>query len=290
MFALPRILLPVDFSERSIGAAQYARALAGHFHSEIHIVHVVDLRVYGMYGLVNDEFDAVASTPSSQTQPREQMDGFLADVLRDVTVKRVLRYGDPAHEMVKYADSEKVDLIVMPTHGYGPFRKFLLGSVTAKVLHDAHCPVWTGVHMESNPQNESVSFGRILCAIDPWNGDYNALAWAWKFASEIGRPVRIVHALPPIYAPDSVDANDDMKKRMSDEIEAEIRKAQQSVGSKAEVQIVTGDAPKAVCAAARDWNADLMVISRGAASEFLGRLGSRSYSIIRESPCPVVSV
>ena len=67
-------------------------------------------------------------------------------------------------------------------------------------------------------------------------------------------------------------------------------KPSSSVGSKAEVQIVAGDTSKAVCAAARDWKADLMVISRGVASEFLGRLRSRSYSIIRESPCPVVSV
>ena len=39
----------------------------------------------------------------------------------------------------------------MPTHGYGPFRRFILGSNTAKVLHDADCPVWTGVHVEEIP-------------------------------------------------------------------------------------------------------------------------------------------
>lgn len=96
--------------------------------------------------------------------------------------------------------------------------------------------------------------------------------------------------MPAIYSPRSADTSAEMKKRMRDRAEAEIHKLQQRAGSNAKVQIVTGDAPETVCAAASDWKADLMVIGRGLASEFLGRLRSRSYSIIRESPCPVVSV
>ena len=48
----------------------------------------------------------------------------------------------------KWAKANQIDLIMMPTHGYGRFRALLLGSVTAKVLHDADCPVWTAVHRE----------------------------------------------------------------------------------------------------------------------------------------------
>src|SRR5688572_23815931 len=146
MFALPKILLPVDFSGRSIGAAREAKALACRFHSELHLVYVVDLRVYGMYGM-GSEAAAFQWVPSCQEAARLEMEGFLADQLQNLNVKRVLLSGDPAREIVKYAESEKPDLIVLPTHGHGPFRRFLLGSVTAKVLHDVHCPVWTGVHM-----------------------------------------------------------------------------------------------------------------------------------------------
>jgi len=231
---------------------------------------VVDLRVYGMYGLADEETGAAGSAQA-------QMDGFLTDVLQGLAVKRVLLYGDPAREITKYAEAEKTGMIVMPTHGFGPFRQFLLGSVTAKVLHDAHCPVWTGVHNDGATAHP-VAFKRILCALDPWNGDHRALAWAWKFGSEVGAEVRIIHAAPAIYGADAAVAGE------------EIQKAQEIVGSRAAVQIVTGDAPVAVHAAAREWQADLTVISRGVASEFLGRLRSRAYSIIRESPCPVVSV
>jgi hypothetical protein len=59
--------------------------------------------------------------------------------------------GDPAREITDYAQEQGADLIMMPTHGYRTFRSLLLGSVTAKVLHDAACPVWTGVHVEDSP-------------------------------------------------------------------------------------------------------------------------------------------
>src|SRR5688500_15081003 len=156
MFRLPKILLPIDFSGRSIGAAQQAKALACRFRSELHMVHVVDLRVYGLYGMGNDEAAATEWVPGCQDAAQHEMDGFLPDDLGNLNIKRVLLYGDPAREIIKYAGAEKVDLIILPTHGYGPFRRFLLGSVTAKVLHDAQCPVWTGVHMEEHPKVESV--------------------------------------------------------------------------------------------------------------------------------------
>ena len=59
-----------------------------------------------------------------------------------------LAQGDAATEIVQFAMRENVDLIAMPTRGCGVFRKMLLGSVTAKVLHDASCPVWTSSHTE----------------------------------------------------------------------------------------------------------------------------------------------
>jgi nucleotide-binding universal stress UspA family protein len=285
---IPKIVLPVDFSDRSIGAAQHAKALACRFHSEVHVVNVVDLRVWGMYGFTNDEPAADRFAPECKRFAQEQIEGYLDDELSGLKVKRVLLYGDPAREIVKYADSEQASLIVLPTHGLGPFRRFLLGSVTTKVLHDVHCPVWTGVHMEG-PQ-KPMGFARILCALDPWSGDFSALSWAWQFGHPIGAQVRIVHALPGIYKSESIYFDDDIRRSMVALAEEQIRQAQERTGSKAEVEIVIGDAPAEVSRFAEAWNADLLVISRGVASAPLGRLRSRSYSFIRESPCPVVSV
>ena len=62
--------------------------------------------------------------------------------------------------------SEQADLILMPTHGHGPFRRLLLGSVTSKVLHDAECPVWTGVHENKDRPAEPMTLKHVVCAVD----------------------------------------------------------------------------------------------------------------------------
>jgi nucleotide-binding universal stress UspA family protein len=289
MFALPKIVLPVDFSEQSIGAARHAIALACRFRSELHLVHVVDLRAYGIYGLAGAATGAVEGLPGWVREAGNGLDTFLADELRHIKVKRAVLYGDPAGQIVFYAESEQAGLIVLPTHGYGPFRRFLLGSVTTKVLHDAACPVWTGVHLPE-PQNGLISFERILCAVNPWEEDHRALAWAWQFGTEVGGKVQIVHVLPPVYATDSPYMEQETKLIALNAAEEAIAKAQFSAGSQADVVIVAGETDKGIWSTARTWNADLLVLSRGSASEFLGRLRSRTYSIIRESPCPVVSI
>jgi nucleotide-binding universal stress UspA family protein len=288
VFELSKILLPVDFSGRSIGAAQYAKALACRFHAELHIVHVIDLRVFGVYGMGNDKEAVLTFGPGCLEAAEHEMNGFLVDQLANLRVKRELLYGDPAHEIVKYADAEKVDLIVMATHGQGVFRRFLLGSVTAKVLHDSDRPVWTGAHMETTPTIESVSFGRILCALDLSKQDYRSLIWAWEFGREVGGIVKVVHALPSLYAADSPYFGEQIKRQMARQAEDEIQKVQHTVGSKAEVEIIAEQTPIAVGIAATNWKADIVVIGRGAASGVLGRLRSNSYGIIRQSPCPVV--
>jgi nucleotide-binding universal stress UspA family protein len=290
MFTLSKIVLPVDFSGRSFGAAQYGKALACRFASELHVVHVLDLRVYGIYGMGNDRAAALTFAIGSQKEAEQELDGFLVDELRNLKIRRVLLYGDPAHEIVKYTAEQEAGMIVLPTHGHGPFRRFLLGSVVAKVLHDSACPVLTGVHMQESPALEAIHFGRILCALDPWNNDRRALQWAWEFAREVGGQLTIVHALPPLYAPDSPYWGEGMKSLAVRQAEQAIQEAQEIVGSKAEVRILAGEAAAEVCNVARESSADLVVISRGVATSIMGRLRSRSYSIIGESPCPVVSL
>lgn len=58
------------------------------------------------------------------------------------------------------------DVIMMPTHGHGPFRRLTLGSVTARILHSATCPVWTGVHTDQMWSHTGAGRHRFLCAVD----------------------------------------------------------------------------------------------------------------------------
>jgi len=286
---ISRILAPITFSARCQGAVQYAEALACHFHSELVLLHVVmPIQSYGFP-------DAVAVAPElmeeAVAQAKTQLEAFPSERLTDVAIKRLVVEGDPAREIVNYAAEANFDLIVMPTHGYGPFRRFLLGSVTAKVLHDAHCPVWTGPHLEEAPPYPTIGFHKILCAVDLGPASKTVLEWGARFAREYGSDLVAVHAVPNstinlgglYFDPEwSLEVKNEARDRIAFLLD--------EIGAKAEIVIKIGDAPEAVRAAADEASANLVVIGRGVHSGVMGRLRANAYAILRESPCPVAAI
>jgi nucleotide-binding universal stress UspA family protein len=289
MFSLAKIVLPVDFSERGMGAARYVEALAGRFGSEVVLLHVLapphyEFSALEVGGTMLNELFAARSA-----QLRSELDAFLERELARIQTRRVLLEGDPARKIVEFAQNEKAGVIVMPTHGYGPFRRFILGSVTAKVLHDADCPVWTGVHLEQAPPVSAIRFDRILAGLDLGAHSPKTLRWAAAMAAQWGARLTVVHAAcgaAPAGAPAEGDWSRPIAERALDEVEA----LKRTLGVEAEVVVETGDPSHVVCALARRLPAELLVIGRGSASGVFGRLRTNAYAIIRQSPCPVVSV
>jgi nucleotide-binding universal stress UspA family protein len=165
----------------------------------------------------------------------------------------------------------------MPTHGYGPFRRFILGSNTAKVLHDADCPVWTGVHMEDAPTAPSIAVRNVLCAVDLGQQSSKTLFWAARLAQEFGARLTLLHVTA---------CGPGINQAASEEL----RRLQGFVGSEADLETETGEPARVICAAAERLKADVLVIGRGSAAGVFGRLRTNAYAIIRQSPCPVVSV
>jgi nucleotide-binding universal stress UspA family protein len=277
MQTLSRILLPIDFSERSVGAAHYAGSLACHFGAELIVLHVLIPPQYE-FGAVDIAGSMLAELCRDRVQQAQQeIESFMASDLAGLRVRRVVLEGDPAGSIVDFAHNEQAGLIVMPTHGYGPFRRFILGSNTAKVLHDADCPVWTGVHLEDAPAAQNIPIGNILCAVDLGPQSSKTLFWAARLAQEFGAHLTLLHVtscgpgVPPAAG-------------------EELRRLQGFVGAEAELAIEAGEPAHVICAAAERLRADVLVIGRGSAAGVFGRLRTNAYAIIRQSPCPVVSV
>jgi nucleotide-binding universal stress UspA family protein len=289
MLPLAKILLPVDFSERSAGAAHYARNLADRFHSSVVLLHVVkpfDLMIGGeMSGAVASDWYA-----NRVVEGRKNLDSFLAQELAGVPVDRIILEGDPALEIVNYAHNEHCNLVVMPTHGYGPFRRFILGSVTAKVLHDADCPVFTGSHMVDSPPPEAISFSSILCAVDFGPQSDKALCWAKQMAAEYKARLTITHALPPLEAGEARYFDPAWRAILKQRAEEQMEDLMRRINVKAEIAIESGEVPALVHEVAESVEADVVVIGRHVDAGILGRLRRNSYAIVRESPCPVISV
>jgi len=292
MARLSKILAPVDFSPRCRGATRYAAWLAGQTRSELFLLHAVpplpamfaspEAMAYATVGEWNDE---------RVDQRRKDLSGYLAGHETGFTVTREAVEGDPAQAIAFYAQDLGCDLIVMATHGYGPFRRFLLGSVTAKVLHDVHCPVWTGPHLESAPDEAGIQLRRILCAVDLSASSLAVLEWAEDFAHYFGAGLAVIHVLPEsLIRVGGVYFDPEWRMEAAGTARDQIERLRSGHHGNAEVMVEFGDAPSAVAALAKSWHADLLVIGRGGEAGVLGRLRTNAYAILRESPCPVVAV
>jgi nucleotide-binding universal stress UspA family protein len=220
----------------------------------------------------------------------KQCSEFLQAELPQLQAKHLVLEGDPAQTIVRYAHDVGMNLIVLPTHGYGPFRRFILGSVAAKVLHDADCPVWTGVHLEEAPPVEKIHFRTVLVGVDLGEQSEKTLSWAAQFACANKARLVMVHATPSLEGRTSEYFDPDWRGHMARQANLRLSELLEQTGIKAEIAIDAGDAPHVVCGAAQQFNADLLVIGRGSAAGIFGRLRANAYSIIRQSPCPVVSV
>src|ERR1019366_6658381 len=207
-----------------------------------------------------------------------QLDAFAVEELKPYRVKRYLFDGDPARRIFEFAHQQHIDLIVMPTHGYGLFRRFLLGSVTAKVLHDAECPVWTGVHLDQSPAFDKIHFRKIVVAVDLCPAQaLKAIGWGAQMAERSGGEMAIVHAYPSLEGRSGEYFDPNWRTYFVQMANDEIMKMQQKLGTQAEVVLESGDPAHVVCNQAGLHQADLLVIGRGSAAGGVGRLRGDAY-------------
>jgi nucleotide-binding universal stress UspA family protein len=285
---LARILAPVEFAERCAGAVRYGKILADHFGSELTLLHVVPWPPSGMA----EEVYARATA-----EVKEKLEAFLVADVSGSSVRRIVVKGDPARKIVQYAFNEQADVILMATHGLGGFRRHLLGSNTAKVLHDADCPVWTGVHLEGRGVSPPFPIRRILCAVDLGPQSANALAWASTLQKEFDARLTLAHAAlaPPQRARLSAPHHDGATESnwgatTRSAAQNELEQLRSDSEAAAEILVESGEPTQVISEAAQRLHADILVIGRGSAAGSLGRLRANAYAIIRQSPCPVVSV
>jgi len=285
-----RILFAVDLSDQSRHAAPFVNALATRFQSEVVLLHVLDPHLRWSGFPETDSWQAVETVTQVRETESAALDAFLPEAFAGLPVQRILAEGDPAQQIVCLARKKQCGLIMMPTHGRGIFRSVLLGSVTAKVLHDAECPVWTGVHRREWSAHPPDHWQRILCAVDALPEDIPTVQWAADLGKSQGAEVRIVHALGGVPPDCRSYAGESLRERLMEAAYSQLDKLQDQAGTDLEAAVVDGSPAKAVHDAAVNFEADLVVVGRGAIQQPLGRLRSNAYAIIRESPCPVISV
>lgn len=295
VLVLRKILVPVDFSERSTAAAEHAAAMAARFDSELIFQHVVPPGPYE-HGFVEGGYSLGAVWPSrAEMEERllEQMQELVGKTAGGRRVEPVISWGEPVAEIERLAGHEQVDLIMMPTHGYGPFRRMTLGSVTTKVLHDLRFPIFTGAHMEELPESADSPYEVIVCAIDLEPHSEAVLQWAWGFAQAWDAELIVTHAAPALdmVPTEGQYARAGLREAVNRERTAKIEQLMQKVGATAaRIDVDCGDAARYVLESTKASVADLLVIGRSADDSLIGRLRADSAALIRDAPCPVISI
>ena len=139
---IKRILVALDFSTNSRHALDYAHGLALQLDAALHLVHVCEVP-----GAMTPALDAYAIAYSDWSQrlgeEAEKELNKITAALGDVRVTTEVLFGSPAPAIVEAAGTNKIDLIVMGTHGHGALMHVLMGNVAERVVRMATCPVLT---------------------------------------------------------------------------------------------------------------------------------------------------
>jgi len=155
---LAKILVPLDGSEYSFKALDYAITLGRKFSSTIYVIHIVQLvhtatamtydtafMTRGIYTLAPD---VIGPTFLIDLKKHLEENGRQILAITEARIQEAgltavttLLYGSPAEEIVAFAEKAAMDLIVMGDRGLGAVTRFFLGSVSTNVSRHASCPV-----------------------------------------------------------------------------------------------------------------------------------------------------
>jgi nucleotide-binding universal stress UspA family protein len=285
---IKHILFPVDFSVRSNGAVPYVAEMARRHDARVTFIAVAHPHyASGLEAAPMIDPQLILDGVKSQL---DSMRRAFLDELAGVVVDCFTVLGDPAQTIDKFIAANKVDLLMMPTHGHGPFRQFLLGSVTAKVLHDVHIPVWTTAHTDKAADRVHVDVRKILCAVDASPASIELIRWAGGLCKNLGATLRLVHAVPGIEWWPELQMDPEFEQKLHENARLTIQNLERAADIGVPVCVEAGTVPDVVREAALEHSVDLIVIGRGALQETMGRLRTHSYGIIRHAPCPVISV
>ncbi len=160
---IKKILAPTDFSELSQAGVRHALELAKAFGAEVTVYHVVssaELMEIPKETVEGLDQHALTTLRHPLESYQQAMSRFLkkhfSDLIPGVKIREKVEIGAPDKNIVSLAEQEGSDMIVMSTHGRTGLSHILVGSVTEKVVRQAHCPVFS-IHPQPKEESKQTS-------------------------------------------------------------------------------------------------------------------------------------
>jgi len=276
------ILVPTDGSPGSERAFEVAVTLARTHGAAVHVLAVV-----GDHGPTDDDWDYSGDSPA-EAFIESQADRVDTS---DLTVRPVVREGAVHDEILDYADDADSDLVVMGTHGRTGVRRFLLGSITEKVVRLADVPV---LSVKADAEPGPVSFDDIVLPTDGSSGAEAAIEPAGTLASATDATVHVVSVVDTRSLGIDVGSSvivDELEAIATDAVESASERLSGMGVKTVETAIARGTPYRAILDAIEDSDGDIVVIGthgRTGIDRYL--LGSVSEKLVRTSPVPVMTV
>jgi nucleotide-binding universal stress UspA family protein len=286
MLSIKHILFPMDFSERCGATAPYVASMARRFGAKVTILNAVEPY---WYPPMAEAPPLVIDVEEIRNSVKRDLSQSFADEFAGIELDRHVEIGDPAEVIQQFAEQNGVDLIMMPTHGFGKFRQLLLGSVVSKVLHDSTLPVWTSAHVLEPPPLVHMDIRNILCAVDIGPAAESLIKSAATFAASTGANLGLLHVVPAPTAWPDRQFDTSLEMTLMQQAREKLCKTLKDLHISVPLCVSAGDVSAKIRDIAENSRADLVVVGRGVIQEKLGRLRTHTYSIIRQSPCPVLS-
>jgi nucleotide-binding universal stress UspA family protein len=300
MIDIRRILCPTDLSDVAPRAFGHALAVARFHQAEIELAYVSEPLLPGPVAPASYPPWTVLD-PAVRDRLTDALEALAAPAADTGTPVRFGVYeGRVVSEILDRARSWPADVVVMGTHGRGGFERWVLGSVTEKVLRKAPCPVLTVPPPAAGLQpGGSVLFRRMVCPVDFSGASLAALGYALRLAKESCAEITVLHVIEWL-------AEDEPGARIAGFDVPEYRRYLETDAREKLHALVPEDAhdwcrPREVVTGGRPWRevlrlteettADLVVMGvRGRNPVDIALFGSTTHHVVRGARCPVMVV
>ncbi len=291
------ILCATDFSRFSNLAISHALSLAGEFNAKLYVCHVVDLTTVGMYG------EAFLAFEEQETRITARAHKELRAVMEDQHTEwePLVVSGHPANEILRLAEEKQVDLVVSATRGRSGLKRFIIGSVTGRLMRTLSCPLLVVQSIEEAPDvpiAQPFKMSRILVGCDFSEDSDLAFQHGVSLAQEFQAELHLVHVIEPsVYkdllkpAPSVVEKlretlRDSLSEKLESMVPDEVFK-----WCTLKTTLLAGHPHEELIKYARLNKIDLIVLGiRGHGGVETLIIGSTTDRAASRSPCPVLCV
>ena len=277
-----RVLFATDFSLSSEIVLSHALTIARRYRSKMYVAHVIPPE---LYKAVPREILKEAVNRTREHAQHEMSRLMRLGGLRQLRHQTVIEEGDVATVLLRLVREHGIDLLVIGTRGHRGVKRMLLGSVAEKVFRQAPCPVL----IVPPRAGEQVRVGRILYPTDFSQHSLQAAPYALSLSRHYRAKLILLHVVEEKVIESVADL--DRRRTLAE------KKLHQSILKKVDLEVKPelavefGEPAQRIRKVAAEWQAGLIVLAVRRAKPTSAHLTEgTAYKVVRQAPCPVLTI